>query len=245
MKIMQFLTDAVANTLFPPRCVVCDGLLEPGQHGIHPQCRKELVPVGEPVCVHCGRPVLSESVEYCFDCGRTHGKTNSFTQGKSLFVYQGEIKNSMYRFKYSNRREYAAFYAEEFVERYAQWLSWVHPEAVVPVPMYKKKQRKRGYNQAEAFAKALGTRLGIPVEKHMVIRVRDTKPQKLLNEEERKNNLKNAFQIAESIVKYNQILLVDDIYTTGSTAEAVTECLHDAGVEEIYFASICIGKGNN
>jgi ComF family protein len=160
-------------------------------------------------------------------------------------VYQGEIKNSMYRFKYSNRREYAAFYAEEFVERYAQWLSWVRPEAVVPVPMYKKKQRKRGYNQAEAFAKALGTRLGIPVEKHMVIRVRDTKPQKLLNEEERKNNLKNAFQIAESIVKYNQILLVDDIYTTGSTAEAVTECLHDAGVEEIYFASICIGKGNN
>jgi predicted amidophosphoribosyltransferase len=82
------------------------------------------------------------------------------------------------------------------------------------------------------------------VEGKWISRVRDTKPQKMLNDVERKNNLKNAFHSRKINVQYNKILLVDDIYTTGSTAEAVTECLHLANVEDVYFLSVCIGKGN-
>jgi ComF family protein len=225
--------------------VLCDGLLEPGQEHIHPECEKLLARVEEPVCMHCGRPVVSESVEYCFDCARGRGKADTFVQGKALFLYQGEIKKSMYRFKYGNRREYAKFYAEEFAAVYGEWMARVQPDVIVPVPMYRRKQRKRGYNQAGVFAKALGKRLGVPVKDNLVIRSRDTKPQKLLNGVERKNNLKNAFQTTHNIVKYNKIVLVDDIYTTGSTADAVTECLHQSGAGDVYFVSICIGKGNS
>jgi ComF family protein len=238
------MTDAVGRVIFPPRCAVCDGILEPGQRHIHPKCEAELFRVEGPVCMHCGRPVASGAAEYCLDCVGKRGKTGSFLQGKSLFLYKGEIKKSMYRFKYSNRREYAGFFAEGLAGQYADWLNRVRPEVIVPVPMYQKKQRKRGYNQAAVLAKALGRRLDIPVEEKLVRRVRDTRPQKLLNDIERKNNLKNAFQNAESIVKYNKILLVDDIYTTGSTADAVTECLFRAGVREVYFMSICIGKSS-
>jgi ComF family protein len=241
---MYTITDAVGRLFFPPRCAVCDEILEPGQRGIHPKCEKELYRVQDPVCMHCGRPVTSEAVEFCFDCSRKKGKADSFRQGKALFLYQGEIKKSMYRFKYSNRREYAAFFAEEIAARYGDWLKGIRPDVIVPVPMYKKKQQKRGYNQAAAFAKALGKQLGIPVEDKWICRVRDTKPQKLLNDAERKNNLKNAFQNRKINVQYNKILLVDDIYTTGSTADAVTECLCHAGAEQVYFLSICIGKGN-
>jgi ComF family protein len=200
--------------------------------------------VQNPVCMHCGRPVAPEGMEYCFDCGRKKKNADSFLQGKALFVYRGEIKKTMYRFKYRNRREYAAFFAEEFEETYGEWLDRICPEVIAPVPMYKKKQKKRGYNQAAVLAKALGRQIDVPVEENLVVRVRDTRPMKLLNDIERKNNLKSAFQNSENIVKYNKILLVDDIYTTGSTADAVTECLHRAGVKEVYFLSICIGKGN-
>jgi ComF family protein len=108
--------------------------------------------------------------------------------------------------------------------------------------MYRKKEKRRGYNQAAVFARQLSQKTGIPVAK-AVSRIRDTRPQKELNDTERKNNLKNAFQNGKIIVKYNKILLVDDIYTTGSTADAVSEVLLAAGAEEIYFLCICIGKG--
>jgi predicted amidophosphoribosyltransferase len=92
------------------------------------------------------------------------------------------------------------------------------------------------------FARELSRATGIPVAK-AVIRTRNTSPQKNLNDIERKNNLKNAFQNAKIIVKYNKVLLVDDIYTTGSTADAVSEVLLAAQAAEVYFLSICTGKG--
>ena len=81
------------------------------------------------------------------------------------------------------------------------------------------------------------------MDANILKRVRDTVPQKELNDIQRKNNLKTAFHCGKNIVQYTKVLLVDDIYTTGSTADAITETLLKAGVKEIYFLSICIGKG--
>lgn len=240
---MRYIADAVGRVIFPPRCVLCDELLEPGQKWIHPSCEPLLHEVEEPVCLRCGRPVVMDSAEYCFDCSRIREKGKSFRQGKALLLYKGEIKKSMYRFKYGNRRMYAGYFSELAFLKYGDWLRRIQPDVIVPVPMYRKKERKRGYNQAEVFAKALAAYGHLPVKSNLVLRTRDTTPQKLLNDAERKNNLKNAFQTTENIVKYKRILLVDDIYTTGSTADAVTECLYKAGATDVYFMSICIGKG--
>ena len=77
----------------------------------------------------------------------------------------------------------------------------------------------------------------------LVIRTKDTAPLKELNDLERKNNLKTAFHVKENIVQYKKVLLVDDIYTTGTTADAVTDALRGAGIENVYFLAICIGNG--
>jgi ComF family protein len=164
-------------------------------------------------------------------------------QGKSLFAYKGEVKQSMYRFKYGNRREYASFFAEEADRRLAGWIRDSGAEVIVPVPMYPRKERRRGYNQAKLFAKALALRLDLPYEPSLVRRVRDTRPQKELSVSERKNNLKNAFQVVENVVKYKCVLLVDDIYTTGCTAETIAGELQRMGVEKIYVLSVCIATG--
>ena len=107
--------------------------------------------------------------------------------------------------------------------------------------MFTKKQKRRGYNQAESFGGELSKRLGIPLDTKLIQRVKDTTPQKELNNVERKNNLENAFQIEKSIVQYSHLLVVDDIYTTGSTAQAVAKELIKIGVRQVYVFSICIG----
>lgn len=166
---------------------------------------------------------------------------SSITQGKSLYLYRGAIKQIMYRFKYGNRREYARVFARQTVEKYGDWIKKNQIQAIVPVPMYMPKQRKRGYNQAESFARELSLLTGIPMDKNLIKRTKDTTPQKELNDIERKNNLKNAFQNQKSIVQYSHILVVDDIYTTGSTAQAVAKELIKIGVRRVYFMSVCIG----
>lgn len=153
------------------------------------------------------------------------------------------MRESLYRFKYAGRREYAGFYADRAAAHYADWLVRHQVEAILPVPMYRPKQRLRGYNQAEEFARALGRKTGIPVDTKMVRRIRNTVPLKNLNPTERQRNLKSAFQFGTDIVKYNQIVLTDDIYTTGSTVDEIARVLRAAGVREIYYICVSIGSG--
>lgn len=97
--------------------------------------------------------------------------------------------------------------------------------------------------QAEVFARELGRKAGILVDEHLVRRVRNTIPQKELNESQRHRNLKNAFQLTADIVEYKRVVLVDDIYTTGSTMDEVSKVLKASGVENIYYICISIGEG--
>ena len=224
---------------YPPRCPLCDELLIPGEE-LCADCRRKSWTVHEPVCKRCGKPVEREQVEYCTDCER--GK-HAYRQGKAVFVYRDKVRQSMYRFKYSNRREYAQFYAKEAARLYGSWVEKCGIEVIVPIPMFSRKKRRRGYNQAEVFARALGKELNIPVDSRIVRRIRDTVPQKELNDRQRRKNLKNAFQLGKDMIKYSHILLVDDIYTTGSTMDTVAEVLLSGGAKDIYFICISIGAG--
>ena len=236
--------DNFLECIFPPRCFVCDRLLETAdirrQRNVHAACRKKLYPVVQPYCYHCGSPLADTETEYCQNC-RKH---RSFVaEGRSLFVYRGAVQKSMYRFKYANRRRYARFLAEEAMQRWENWMREKRIEAIVPVPMYSKKERYRGYNQAALFGRALSEKMDIPCIPRLMIRVKDTRPQKELNGRERENNVKNAFQSSDNVVEYKRILIVDDIYTTGSTVEAVAERLKEAGAEQVYVLTACIGRG--
>lgn len=231
--------ELVLSVFFPRRCPLCDKVISYGR-SVCRDCEKKVPYIKEPFCKKCGKQLENERQEFCGDCSR---KKHTYVQGKAVFSYEKEMKLSMYRFKYSNRREYAEFYAKKAKEAYGKWVIYRDIEAIVPIPLYAGKQRKRGYNQAEIFAKCLGRQMGIPVEKNLIKRVRNTTPQKELNDRQRKDNLKGAFQVKTNIVKYSKILLVDDIYTTGATADAAAEVLVKAGVAEVYVLCICIGEG--
>lgn len=153
------------------------------------------------------------------------------------------MRASVARFKYRNRREYADFYAEELVKRCGESVRSWDPDALIPIPLHKSRRRKRGFNQAELVAGKAGKILGIPVESKLLIRTRKTSPQKELNDVQRRANLKNAFQVRQNDVRLKKVVLIDDIYTTGSTIDAAASVLLEHGVEKIYFLTICIGRG--
>lgn len=238
MKSRYAWKELLISIFFPRHCPLCDEPVVFGEK-ICEACMRKLPYIKEPVCKKCGRQLGNAHQEYCTDCTR---KVHYFLQGKAVFAYRGEMKLSMYRFKYANKREYADFFAEEAVRGYSAWINWRGIDVIVPVPMYAAKKRNRGYNQAEVFAKALGREMHIPTDERLVKRVKNTIPQKALNDKQRKDNLKGAFQVRTNIVKYKKILLVDDIYTTGATMDAIAQELKKLGAKEIYFMSICIGE---
>ena len=117
------------------------------------------------------------------------------------------------------------------------------PDVIIPVPVHRKRYRKRGYNQAAVIAKQLSRISQIPLDENVVIRVEDTKPSKELDPAERTENLRRAFVIDEQIKKYKRVLLLDDIYTTGATIDTISRKMHKKGVERVYFLTISIGQG--
>ena len=141
----------------------------------------------------------------------------------------------LYRLKYDDRRDIAQFIGLVMARKFSSWMRARKIGLIVPVPMHEKRRKERGYNQAELIAAEISKNTGIPMDPGAVVRYRRTKPLKDMSASERKNNLKNAFKIGDSIVKCNCILLVDDIYTTGSTMEAISGLLKKHGVKKVFF----------
>ena len=231
--------DRVFDFIYPARCPVCDDVLPAGMHGICAGCHTYIQYIREPRCMRCGKP-LEEDEEFCGDC---RDNRRSFESGRALFVYDGIMQESMARFKYSGRREYGAVYAEELYRHYGSWVKQTGAGMLVPVPVHPARYRRRGYNQAEIFANELSRLSGIPVDNRLLMRVKNTRPQKELDDKERVHNLNNAFQIMGDSVKYRRVLLTDDIYTTGTTIDECAGVLKAGGVSNVYFLTVCIGRG--
>lgn len=224
------------DLLFPRRCPVCGRI----SRGICTECRKQLPYIRQPFCFRCGRPVEREEDEYCADCQK---HVHNFTQGRALWLYTGKMRETIHAVKYQNKREYLEYFAKEMAESLKKEIVNWKPEIIMPIPMHASSKSVRGYNQAEILAVYLGRELGIPVERKALKKVRKTANQKELDHRSRRTNLKDAFEVhlphgQKQIWK--KVLLVDDVYTTGSTLDEAARMLRKSGVRDVYFAVICI-----
>ena len=230
--------SAILQLLFPLRCPVCDGIVAPAGEKICLECLGKLKLLTPPWCMKCGKQ-LREEGELCADCAK---KGHVYQRGRALYVYES-VAASIYHFKYGGRREYADFYGEQMAEYLGNFIRSLRPEALIPVPLHRRRMAARGYNQAQLLAQAVGSRLGVPVYTDFLVRVRNTAPLKYENPKERQNNLKKAFNIARNDVKLKRVIMVDDIYTTGSTMDEAARTLKEAGVEEVFFIALACGMG--
>lgn len=233
------------NLLFPRVCAVCGQMVGMQGDFVCYECLDKLSLVKQPACKKCGKEIISEPAEYCPDCSRY---PKSFESGMALLNYNEVTRKSMAEIKYKNRREYLDFYAEAMGVRFEKRVQRIQPEMLVPVPVHSSRKRKRGFNQAEELALRLGRRWQLPVCSDMLVRIRKTDPQKELTPTERLKNLQDAFALKQPGKRWNgtlpqTILLIDDIYTTGSTVEACTRVVKEAGIERVHVMVICIGSG--
>ena len=232
------LLDNIIDLLYPPRCAVCDDVLPWKVKYVCKDCRPKIVYVKEPTCFKCGKSLKDES-EYCTDCKNGEHR---FIQGVSVFDY-GSVSDSIYRFKNKGRIEYAKYYAKEIYMRKKEWLKAINPDYLIPVPIHKSKLANRGYNQAEILANELSKLSKIPVNTTLITRCRKTLPLKDLSLLKRQNNLKKAFKVGSIGVKLSTIVIIDDIYTTGSTMDEISRSILERYDCNIYFITLTIGRG--
>lgn len=237
------MLQRIFHILFPRRCPICDQVLAAGEGRVCKKCQKRTEVITEPICKRCGKPIAKAGEEFCFDCSQRQA---AFERGYAVWVYDKYMRKSIAGFKYAGRKEYSRFYVEELVYHLGSRLERLGLDAVMPVPLHKEKLRFRGFNQAEVLAEGIGKKMGLPVYTNVLFRVKNTIPQKGLSDRERRENLKHAFRVnakrKELIPQLKRVLLVDDIYTTGATIDACAKALKKAGVAEVYFVCLCIGK---
>ena len=183
--------NKLVNWIYPPTCPLCGDVTGRQAGQVCDECRPMIDYPAQPVCMRCGCEITDEEAELCEDCTR---HTRTYIQGFPAMKYQYPLDESLARFKYHNQRDYAAFYAGQIVKRHGLTLQSLGIDALIPIPIHKRKLEKRGYNQAELLALEIGKQLGLRVENNWLIRTKNTVPQKLLNGQERQNNLKKAFK---------------------------------------------------
>ena len=231
--------ENIVNLVYPRRCPVCDDIVPVTDNLICRECITKVKYIKSPRCRRCGKQLFDENVILCKDCEK---KKHVYECGYALYDYQS-MRRSIYRFKYNRRSEYAKYYAKDIYEHIGTEIKSIQADAFIPVPLHPAKEAMRGYNQAEILAKELSRLTGIPCYRNIVKRIVNTVPQKELDDRERQNNLKKAFHIPSDVVKLNKTIVVDDIYTTGSTVDAVAKELRQHGVGKVYYLTLCIGEG--
>lgn len=231
------------SLLFPDVCPFCGRVLDKrASELICERCRFKLPHIYEPRCKKCGKPVEKEEQEYCMDCEQ---HKHYFERGFAVWEHQGAVARAIYQFKYHNRRIYSRPFAREMAKSYESYIYQWNIDLIVPIPISRKRRRKRGYNQAVLLARELRNITGIPYDEKCMIRIKDTVAQKKLDVRGRRANLRNVFEWKgeEHLIKGKNILLVDDIYTTGSTIDETSRILKKIGAKNVYFMTISIGQG--
>ena len=178
------------------------------------------------------------------DCYNTE---HIYERGVSVWLHKPPVNQAIYQLKYHNQRYVAKYFAQEICIKYAEEIRRWRPQALVPVPLHRKRRRKRGYNQAELLAEEIGKILGIPVVANLVKRVHYTGYQKKLDPIGRKKNLEHAFAPGGDPDRlptdFRRVIIIDDIYTTGNTVDQVAKVLKTMGLQKVYFLTISIGQG--
>lgn len=214
----------IRELLYPQRCFLCDQLVNVMEEiPLCRQCRPEYYLPRGGRCPVCSRPV-AEGEDTCAGC-RQHGNV---TPGRSTFLYEGAVRDSIRRFKYDGRRDYAPGYARTMACFDQDWFRKMDQCFLVPVPVHRKRRKARGYNQAQLLARELARILCVPVWEGLDRR-RDTAPLQSMTARARREILSGAFEVHKGReIPEGSAVLVDDIYTSGSTVEECARTLQNA-----------------
>jgi ComF family protein len=212
---MKGLWYDLVNLFFPRLCQACG---------------EALAPADEEICTHC----LFQFPYTNFHLTQGNPMEQAFwgrvpVEGAAAFLYfhkGSKVQHMIHRFKYNGRHQIGTFLGRVYGYKLVNQPPYNTVDMIFPVPLFKKKQLKRGYNQSEVFAKGLAIALNISVDTNILFRVKESATQTRKTREERWENVKEIFTVAHpEQLEGKHILLVDDVMTTGATLEACAAAL--------------------
>jgi competence protein ComFC len=222
--------------VFPSRCLLCGELLLPGGNNrchLCPECKTKLVPIQGKRCMKCSTQLISEN-EICTRCRTQH---YHFTRNYSLFEYRDVIKELLYYYKFKAKQKLAVFFAELI---YPYLKTMEERSIIIPIPSRRRNVRKRGWDQIKTIGRILQNHYKLPV--HFCLKRRGGLAQKELNIEDRFKNIygKIVCKPLDRLKGVQKAILLDDIFTTGATANECARVLLNQGVKEVSVFTIAL-----
>jgi ComF family protein len=223
--LLRHVVDPVLSVVFPARCPVCAAAIVRPTRG--PLCEPCWASLPRHLGAQCGFPLPAAG-----RCGRCRRGINPIAAGASFGPFEGSLRTLIHELKYRGRRRVAARLAELIVTLPDAAPVLARGAVLVPVPLHPRRQRERGFNQAELLAREIGRRTGLQSLRALARR-RQTPPQTGLSAARRRANVAGAFAVTNrAAVGGRAVVIVDDVYTTGATLLACARALRGAGAAE-------------
>jgi len=217
------------QSLFPSTCVLCADSGQAPRLDLCVGCDGDL-PISDHACPRCAEPLSSTAKAQL--CGECLHRAPRFNVAHCAYRYEFPVDHLVRGLKYHGRLAYARVLGELLARRLRRVHDNVWPQCIVPVPLAAERFRDRGFNQATEIGRELQSRLGIPLRTDLVARTRDTREQAGLDRKERRTNVRNAFRL-EQRLPIRHVAILDDVITTGSTANELARILQRGGAERV------------
>ncbi len=243
-NMIEYIKEGLLNFIFPLDCKICEKpIRESKGYSICEDCFKTIELIERPYCAKCGKPLIptdffKQNREIlCLDCKR---KKYSFEFSCSTGIYDKVLKKCIHLFKYYGEKKLAKPLGKLMVDSLVKNDEFKRKiDLIIPVPLHRNDLKKRGFNQSVLLGKVTGDYLSIPVRENVLVKKKLTPFQVNLSKKERKINILGAFSVEKpEEIKGKNILILDDVFTTGATVEECTKELMKARAKNIFVLTL-------
>ncbi len=230
----QSVFKNIADVIYPPACLGCSEILRPEKEKYFcVNCREKIKYLNESICPLCGIAFLDSPAGNHL-CGNCLEQRPFFSIARAVAAYEKVILEAIHKFKYGRDLSIGSILASFMADFQFPDFDYRNYSLIIPVPLHIKKLRQRGFNQSVILARALKKKWQIPLNYFLLKRSKFTLTQTGLHKKEREKNIKGAFEVTSAKdVKDKNIILVDDVYTTGATLNECAKTLRKAGAKDV------------
>ena len=246
-QIRRFLLsvlNTILDIIYPRSCYLCKKTLPENYTCFCLSCLRKLPLIKYTICQRCGSP-LGQYISFHASCNICKNKYFSFAGLRYAGYYEDGLRQLLLDLKF-NRQYHIAMFLGRILANHLKKYPFRHsPDAVLAVPMHLIDEQKRGYNQSELIAKVVAKQLKLPLINNLLYQTNKKEKQSSLPENQRHQNVLNVFSVNSKIKNYwkgKTLLLIDDIFTTGSTANECSKVLKKNGIKRVYVATIARTK---
>ncbi len=236
------LKNDLLDFVYPQSCPICKEPLDREEKEVCENCWRNLAILPYPFCPYCKMFFEEEEAEHehrCVSPNRFEDQMNFAV--RSLGTFDDHYKTLIHRLKYEHKIPLGKRLAQRLGEQLTQDKDFINCDLVIPVPLHKSRQRQRGFNQSEILAEGVSQVTKIPLATKILMRKKNTKDQTHLDIQQRKENVKGAFAVTQpEMVMGKNVILVDDVITTGATLNECVRMLLDIGAKRVFAVTLAV-----